>query len=231
MSRIIARSIWVLTAAAGLVLAGGCGERMPLMKSFQLIDVGSTDSATVMSLLPQESLMHTEDAVSALTKKGSQKELGVVRFQQTDSMVQRKNYLLMRAKLTVPPFSEQQFYLFIEALVPAEVLDAPYADEQARSLAILRYGHETLVKDGKDFSQDQDTLGLIGMARTALGVGIHEVTSRPREAYLLTSKQGFDFVHPVMGKSRMFLKADAEKPNLYTLQLIAKDTVDAWDLW
>jgi len=231
VNRMIRKSIWFLVAAAGFVLAGGCSERMPLMKSFQLVEVGSTDSATVMSLLPQEGLMHTEDAVSALTKKGSQKELGVVRFQQTDSVVQRKNYLLVRAQTSVPPFARQQFYLFIEAIVPAEVLDAPYADEQAKSLAILRYGHETLVKDGKDFSQDQDTQGLIGMGRTALGVGIQQVTSRPREAYLLTSKEGFDFVHPVMGKSRMFLKVNPEKPNLYTLQLLAKDTVDAWDLW
>ena len=58
---------------------------------------------------------------------------------------------------------------------------------------------------------------------------MERLAARPREVYRLQEKEGFDFSHPVMGRSRLYLRPEEE--NIYTLQVTAADWVDSVDTW
>ncbi len=116
-------------------------------------------------------MMHTADSLSLIVKKGWTKEIGVVRFNAEDSLVRRKTYLQHRSRIKYPPFVTEQLYLYVQSRLPGEVLEEPYESELSKSTAILRYCHEAIVEDSRAFNDDQDTVRLIGLARTGLGGG------------------------------------------------------------
>ncbi len=201
------RNLLVLTVSLALLAALGCTSRtMPLQKHFADIKTAQTNSTQVMDLLPEKGLLLTTNAVSSFNKKGWSKEVGIVRFAEADSTVQRKDYMQIRSQLAVIPiFVDEKLLLQIQTVVPTEQLNEPYENDMRKHEAILRFCHEGLKEDGKTFSQDQQTESLIGLARTALGVGIQQFTARPREAEQLLSPKGFTYEHPNLGKCRLNL--------------------------
>ena len=226
------RSITMMIAgglAGVLSVLAGCQSRLPLEQRFAQITVGQSDATEVLNLLPEDGMLHTSNAVSVLGKWGWGCEMGIVTFNEADSVVRRKEYLQRRSGISIPPFVNEKLYFVVQTLVPEEVLNEPYEDESRKHAAILRHCQEALIADAKPFAEDQETQSLMGMARSALGVGILEFSRRPREAGDLLTEKGFGFEHPVMGKTHMRLEQHEE--NNFTLSLRAADTVDPFNPW
>ncbi len=190
-----------------LLSAPGCSSNsLPLQKSFAEIKTAQTNSTEVMNMLPDQGLLVTDSAVSAFHKKGWTKELGIVRFAETDASVQRKEYMQIRSQLAaIPLFVDEKLILQVQSVIPADILNQPYENDLRKHEAVLRYCHQALQDDGRAFSYDQQTESLIGLARTVLGVGIQQFAARPRESEQILDPKGFPYEHPTVGKCRLNL--------------------------
>ena len=217
-----------------LVLFGtgaGCqaNKPLPMQEVFARIVVGRSDASEVLNLLGEKGLLHTAESVSVINQHGWSRELGIVQFNTEDSLVRRKDYVQVRSGMLVPMLSQERIYLQVQTMVPQEVLDEPYENDTQKHIAILEHCRKALVSDAKPFEQDQKTMSIVGLARSALREAILQLTDRPREADKLLTDQGFDFTHTVMGKS--YVRLVQEQENIFTLHLAGSDTVDMFNTW
>jgi hypothetical protein len=219
----------MIASAAGLIISCvGCTST-PVASQFDQITVGKTSSSEIFAMMPEEGLLHNGDSISTYRKQGGSQELALITFNELDSLVKRKTYVHVSGQLALPPFTEQRLYLGFQSEIPAAVLDALYDNDTAKQTAILKYCQEAFIEDSRKFANDENTLTLTGMTRATLAYGVDRLSSRPREAGRLQQKEGFDFLHPVMGKCRLFLVPTAE--SLYRLELTATDWTDGVDTW
>jgi len=217
----------ILICVAGFVLVmSGCGGGpLELEQYCSQIKVGQSNSTDVLNMLPEKGMMHTTGSVSVVNHVGGSRELAIVVFSQDDSLVQRTDYLQKRESL-----SQVKLHLEIQTIVPDKLLEEPYENDMRKHVAILRHCHTMLKDDARPFNEDQETESLAGLARTALSVGIHQLTIRPREAYLLLQPQGFDFKHPMLDKCRLFLK-QVDNSNVFVVTVRSKTMRDPLVAW
>ncbi len=94
---------------------------------------------------------------------------------------------------------------------------------------ILQFYQSSLIDDARPFEKDQQTLSLIGLARAALSNAIWNFSNNPRRTSQITSREGFSFVHPTLGKSNLTIEEHTD--DIYTLTLTATETVDPHGTW
>lgn len=226
------RNLAILFSLALLTAAfAGCNTRssLTLQNRFDEIHIGRTTATEVLNLLPEEGVLHTAESVSLLVVNGWTKELGIIRFSPTESVVLRTDYLHHRSQIATPPWTKENFTLVIKTTLPEDLLNEPYENEMRKFLAILKFYQNALIDDAQPFEKDQQTLSLIGLARAALGNAIWNFSNNPRRTNQITSQQGFSFVHPTLGKSNLTL--EEHTADFYTLTLTATDTVDPHRTW
>jgi len=195
-----------------------------LERCFAQIQVKASTSTDVLNMLPSGKMMHTAGSVSVTDKKGWSKEVGIVVFSEKDSLVQRTDYIQKRGGF---PFIKLN--MLIRTVVPDELLDEPYENDIRKHVAILRYCHSTLIKDAKPFVEDQQTESLTGLARTALSIGITQLTASPREADLLLQPDGFEHEHSTLDKCKLNLKQ--EDNNIFIITIRTKALADPFVSW
>ncbi len=213
-----------------IVSAVGCSSQaLPLEGQFSQIAVGQTDATEVLALLPERGMLHSAEAVSVYNKKGWSRELGMVKFNSTDSLANRKIYVQTRSRVTVPPFTTENLQVFIQSVIPDELLDEPYENDLRKHQAILKYCRESLAADLGPFREDQAGIALAGLARTALKEADIYLADRPRDGYQLLTEEGFAFDHSVLGSSRLRLIQDSQ--NIFTVVVLCSDLVDPVSNW
>ena len=209
-----------------MVLAAGCGNTKPLHLEacFNQIEVSRSNATDVLNLLPEKGVLHTDSSISAFNKKGWGREVGIVTFGRKDPTAERVVYVQRRSSLM-----SEKIYLLIRSVIPQDLLELPYETDRRKHVAILRYCHEAMINDARPFNEDQGTESMIGLGRTALGVAILQIDKRPRDAYKLLSKEGFDFDHSTLNTCYAALRQDAD--NIYTLAIRSKATPDPFTGW
>jgi len=213
------------------VLAAGCGSTRPLPLESQFADIaiGQTTATDVLGRLDNEGMLTTESSVSVFEQQKHAKELGIVQFSPEDSLVLRKDYMQLLSAPALFWFNEEQFNLFMQSVVPAEVLNKIYQTESEKQLGILNYFRETLVSDSRVFLEDQETFGVIGIARSVLQQGVLKLTDNPRDAVNFYSEKGFVFSHPVYGSTKLRMRNNLG--DIYTLTATSTDWVDPFMGW
>ncbi len=236
--RITGRSRWERSALIGYLgclasLVGfiGCQSENQLIVGKQMtqIEVSHTDTAEVLELLPEKGLLSTAEAVSVYHKAGWSRELGIVEFNADDSLVKRKVYVQVRSELLAPPFSREKLYIYVQTILPADLLNAPYENEARKNIEIVRRCREMIIDDGRPFEEDAKTVSMIGMARSALNEALLQLADRPRDATLLSDPKGFPFDHTIYGKT--WIKLEAPEEDIYTLKLTSTNWVDPVQTW
>ena len=168
--------------------------------------------------------MHTAGSVSVTNKKGWSREVGIVVFSDQDSRVRRIDYVQKRGGF---PFIKLN--MSIQTVVPDELLKEPYENDMRKHEAILRHCHTALIQDAKPFVEDQETKSLVGLARTALSIGITQLTNRPREADMLLHPDGFEYEHSTLDSCK--LKVKQEENNIFTVTIRTKALADPFVSW
>ena len=209
---------------------GGCAATgpLPLQRQVSEILVGHTTSTEVLDQLSHEGMLHTANSVSALSERGWATELVVISFDEKNSSVSRSLYLQRRSRKGFPQ-TKEMLYLRVQTELSDAVLDEPYENEMRKKVAILSAIHSLVVEDTRSYSEDQQTVSLMGMAQNALGVGIEKLKSQPRKAGQLESSSGFSYKHPTLGSASVTLSQDTER--IYTIILEAWDNVDSVGNW
>jgi len=213
------------------VLVAGCSSTrpLPLERQFAGIVIGQSRASDIINSLDNKGMRTTESSLSVFGQQKHAQELGIVQFNPKDSTVLRKDYMQLRSEAALFWFHEEKFNLFMQTVVPAEVLNRVYLTESEKQLGILDYFRETLVSDSRVFLEDQETFGVIGIARSVLQQGALKLRDNQREAVDFYSEEGFVFSHPVYGGTRLRLRGNTG--DIYTLTATSADWVDPFMGW
>lgn len=208
--------IWAITAACCIFITG-CdiftsyeryrGDRWVFGRYDQVVLKQST-SAEVLAVIQQkkEFLSQSESVVAAWDekRKGSMLWFNAVAFDEDLLTAVRKYSFVADERIkgywTIPA---QKLRFDAEVVLDPKVLAEPYANENARRIAVLKQ----LLKDyGTDIIQltgDSQTLTSGSMmARRAVNTVITLLDQNPAYAIKLDQPNGLDFDHTILGKGR-----------------------------
>jgi hypothetical protein len=179
-----------------------------LLDRYNKVILGQSTSAQVLSVIQQKDdfLSQSESVVASWgeKRKGSMLWFSAVAFDEDLLTAKRKYSFIADERVKgywLAPARKLRFDA--EAVLDPTVLTEPYANENARRIAVLKQ----LLKDyGTDLIQltpDSQTLtsGSI-MARRAVNTVITLLEQNPAYAIKLDQPAGLDFDHIVLGKSR-----------------------------
>ncbi len=226
-----------LYSALGLVLIGlcvlvnGCGyvdealERVyiephpwtsQLPENYRMVTVGQSTSADVLEVInrPEKELLFQDESVIASLgrrKEGSQLWLALVGFEE-DSLVAMRKYFFATDEKSWHINAEDQKMLFETVMiVPYEVLNDNYANEDTRRVAIVNYIKDSFKEDSFGLIEQSQDLHSIRMMvnQTFNGIG-YKLDRSPALAQKLPKEDGLEFDHMNYGKGkvRMLIRDD-----------------------
>ncbi len=179
-----------------------------LLDRYNQIVLKQSSSAEVLSVIQQENdfLSQSESVVAAWgdKRKGSMLWFSAVAFDE-DLLTAKRKYSFVaderiKGYFVVPA---QKLRFDIEAVLDPKVLAEPYANENARRIAVLKQLLKDYSSDIIQLAPDSQTLTSGSMmARRVVNTVITKLEQNPAYAIKLDEPNGLDFDHPVLGKGR-----------------------------
>lgn len=175
----------------------------------------SADVLAAFGRPKNELLSQTKSVIASAgekKKRGYKKWFNMVAFDENELIAKRKYVFIVdeRPKLLfAKPW--EGVYFDCKMVLPNEVLDEPYASENARRVAILKQVGADTRKDTKEIGADNEVVGRCGMI---VGQAIDTVTVKldgsPALAARLTDPNGLEFSHTSFDKGllRMVVEDD-----------------------
>jgi len=151
-------------------------------------------------------------ASSGQKKKGHEIWLNMVAFDENELAARRKYFFLVDERpkvLFVEPRENLSFDC--EMVLEPDVLDEPYANDNAKRIAVLRRVLANVRRDVDEVAGDNKTAGICGMLiNQALETVLVRLDSSPVSALKLSESEGLQFSHISFdkGKIRMALEDD-----------------------
>jgi len=185
------------------LLPGGPPDSNSAYYSYYETELNVSNSADVLSTihLPEyELLSQSKNVVASFgekRKKGYKKWFKMVAFNEDDLKAKRK-YLFIEDErpkfLFLEPWEGLKFDC--EVILKSEVLEEPYADENARLIAILQHVLDTFRLDIKEVAADNKALDICGMmVNQALETILVKLDSTPALATRINEDKGMTFNH------------------------------------
>ncbi len=183
-----------------------------LPTSYYQTKLKESNSADVLATIhkPEYELLSQSKSVIASQgqkKKGHKLWLNIVAFDENELTAKRKCFFLVdeRAKiLLIAPSRRLSFD--IETVLEKEVLEEPYANENARRIAILRDVLENIRQDVDEVAPDNKMIGICGMLiNQTLETVLHRLDESPVLASKLSDAKGFGFDHITLGKGNIVM--------------------------
>jgi hypothetical protein len=191
-----------------------------LLESYYKTVLKQSTSAEVLAVIqkPDQGLLSQSESVIACwgqKKKSYKRWFNMVAFHEEELTVQRKYFFVEDERpreLIILP--KQKLRFDTEMVLDEEFLEQPFANENARRIAILQHVLEIYRQDIGQVSKDNKKLAASGMMvnRTISRI-LQILDDMPVLASRLTELDGLDFDHPVLGKGkiRMIVRDDIVK--------------------
>lgn len=210
-------------------LAGGCEPGDPFVfftpegppsnkqiyAQYRQTTLKQSTSAEVLSLFgtPKYALLSQSKSIAALagtTEQGHKMWFNMVSFDESELIAKRKYYFIYNEKpkqLFVEPWEGLDFGC--QMVLSKEILDEPYADENARRIAILKKVDADTRKDTSEIGTDNATLSISGvMAGQAMESLLNKLDGSPALAARLSEPNGIEFGHTGFDKGRIRMVID-----------------------
>jgi len=179
-----------------------------LLDRYDRIVLKESSSAEVLSVIQQEDdfLSQSESVVAAWSDKRSVSMLwfSAVAFDEDLLTAKRKYSFVADERVKgyyVVPAPKLRFDA--QAVIDPLVLAEPYANENARRIAVLKQLLKDYNSDIVQLTPDSQTLTSGSMmARRVVNTVITKLEQNPAYAIKLDEPNGLDFDHPVLGKGR-----------------------------
>ncbi len=202
------KSLLVLMAVLCVVVVSGCHmSSKPVFKRYYLTTVNVSTSAEIIPIIQAEGemLAKGENAIASWgeKKKGSIVWFNAVAFDDETSKAIRKYGFV-----ATPEKQEQRMRFDAELVINPDVLNEPYANENAKKIAVLKSilndfssDLEPLVKDGRALNSASL------MVKQLLKKLISDLNASPALAANLENYSGmvFDNMNLGKGKTRMII--------------------------
>ncbi len=172
-------------------------------------------SADVLSRFgtPKDALLSQSKSIAALagiTKQSHKMWFNMVSFDESELIAKRKYYFIYNERpkqLLVDPWEGLDFGC--QMVLSKEILDEPYADENARRIAILKKVDADTRKDTVDIGSDNAMLSLSGMmAGQGMESLLIKLNASPALAVRLSEPNGVEFDHINLDKGRLRMVID-----------------------
>lgn len=218
--------IWFLVFSFQLlVIFGSCGcsvvesltpegppNNAEIAKSYYQTKLKMSTSSDVLTTIhkPKYELLSQSKSVIASVgqkKKGRKIWLNMVAFDENELTAMRKYLFVIDEKpkgllMLIRPRRKLMFDS--EMVLQADVLDKPYANENARRIAILKRVLENSRKDIKEVSPDNKMIVVCGMLiNQSLEASLVKLNSSPVLASVLSEPAGVEFSHMSLDKGKI----------------------------
>jgi hypothetical protein len=178
-----------------------------LSASYHQTKLKESSSADVLAMIHRpeyELLSQSKSVVASLgrKKKGRKIWFNMVAFDENKPAAKRKYFFVVDEKAKGFLFWPRQSLIFdSEMVLETEVLDKPYANENARRIAILKQVLKNVHKDIDEVAQDNKMLGICGMLiNQTLKTVLQKLDDSPALASKLSDADGLDFDHITLDK-------------------------------
>jgi hypothetical protein len=184
---------------------------------YNQIELKTSTSADVLSIIniPEEELLSQSKSVVASMgqkKKGFKTWLKMAAFNEDDLTVRRKYVLIEDEKpkqLFVEPWAKLKFDC--QMVLEEEILNEPYANDNAKQIAILEHAQKNIRGDIDLVYLDNKMIQVSGMLiNQAIETVLVKLTTSPAAATRLKEPKGlqFDHISYDKGRIRMTLEED-----------------------
>lgn len=196
------------------VMPEGPPSYQQLLNSYRQIKLKTSGAADVLAM-DEPGLLSQSKSVIALSgqkKKGYKCWFKMVAFDEDELTAQRKYLFVVDERpkfLLVEPWEGLSFDC--EMVLASEVLDKPYANENAKRIEILRQVKENVNRDVEEVGLDNKNLSICGMMiNQALQTVLVRLDNSPVLASGLSEQDGLEFEHISFdkGKIRMTVEDD-----------------------
>lgn len=176
-------------------------------RNTKLKESTSADVLTVISKPEDELLSQSKSVIASqgLKKKGHKLWLNMVAFDENELTAKRKCFFLMDEKAeSVLLWPKRRLIFDSEMMLEKELLEEPYANENARRIAILKQVSEDTLRDIDGVAPDNKTINTCGtLINQTLGTVLQKLDVSPVLASKLSDDKGFDFDHITLGQGKI----------------------------
>jgi hypothetical protein len=168
-------------------------------------------SADVLAVITRddELLSQSKSVVASqgIKKKGHKLWLTMVAFDENALTARLKCFFIVDEKAESVPFITRRRLDFdIETVVDSKVLEEPYANENARRIAILEDVLEQIRSDKGEVAPDNKMIEICGgLINQTLTTILQKLKDSPVLATKLSSKNGLGFEHITIGKGTIVM--------------------------
>lgn len=186
-----------------------------LAASYYQTRLKESSSADVLNTIqrPEYEVLSQSKSVVASTgqkKKGHQMWFNMVAFDENKATAERKYFFMVDEKGKVFLFGPKRSLKFdSQVVLESDILDEPYANENARRIAMLQRLLKNFRSDINELAQDNKTLDICGMlVNQTLQTVLQKLEASPSLASKLSDSDGLDFDHITLGKGRIRMMSD-----------------------
>ena len=178
-----------------------------LLDNYRQTKLKTSGAADVLAMSQSGLLSQSKSviAVSGQKKEGYKSWFSMVAFDENELTAQRKYLFVVDERpkfLFVEPWEALSFDC--EMVLARELLDKPYANENAKRIAVLKQVKENASKDVHELGLDNKNLAVSGMMiNQALQTALVKLDSSPSLAGALSEEQGLEFEHISFDKGRL----------------------------
>jgi hypothetical protein len=180
--------------------------------TYNQIKLKESTSADVLTAItkPKDELLSQSKSVVAsqgIKKSGHKLWFNMVAFDENELTAKRKCFFVVDEKAeNVLLWAKRKLVFDTEMVLDAKVLNEPYANENARRIAILKQVSEDIRKDVAEVATDNKKIGICGMLiNQTLSTVLQRLEESPVLASKLSNPEGFGFDHITIGKGTIVM--------------------------
>ena len=193
-------------------------ENPATYNQIKLKESTSADVLTVITKPKDELLSQSKSVVASqgIKKSGHKLWLNMVTFDESEPTAKRKYFFVVDEKAeNLLLWAKRKLIFDSEMVLDAKVLDEPYANENARRIAILKQVSESTRQDVDEVAPDNKKIGICGMLiNQTLGTVLQKLDESPVLASKLSDAKGFDFDHITIGKGTIVMSVTDDIVNV-----------------
>lgn len=207
---------WLVDVKDFLTLEGPPKDK-EIAKAYHLTELRKSTAADVLPLIymPDYSLLSQSTKVLAAQgekKKGYKLWFTLVSFDENDLLAKRKSLMIVDEKpkvLLSSPWSGLRFDC--QLMLEGDILEEPYADENARRTAMMKFARQAVHDDIAEVKADNKAFEISGaMINQSLEAVINDVNESPALAARLSDEKGLDFKHHSFSRGKIQMTTDGK---------------------
>lgn len=186
-----------------------------IAKAYYLTELRKSTAADVLPLvyMPEYALLSQSTKVLAALgekKKGYKLWFTMVSFDENDLLAKRKYLMIADEKPKVfltEPWAGLRFDC--QLVLEGSVLEEPYADENARRVAMLKFARQAVHDDIAEVKADNKAFEVSGaMINQSLEAVLNILNDSPAVAARLSDEKGLDFKHASFDRGKIQMTSD-----------------------